>query len=206
MPKNLIYKNLILNEDEDIAKLVRQPAAKLVTSLVLPIGLIVMAFFFLYPLFSLGNIGMTIFLALILISLIWLVRNIITWYWQVFIITSQRIIDIDQKGIFQKVVSDIPLTKIEDVFYKIKGFWQTVTRIGTVSVILDDNKTKIKIENIAQPRKIQQLILRLKADTLKEKMDSTNLSAQELIGMIKKIKAVIGEEKFQKIISESDDN
>jgi len=196
MAKSLIYKNLILNEDEDIAKLIRQPIIILIAFLIIPITLVSSAFFFLYPLFSWGNKGIAIFTALIIIGLFWLIRNIVVWYWKVFIVTSQRIIDFDQKGIFQKIVSDIPLTKIQDVFYQIKGFGQTLTRIGNVNIILADNKTKIEIRNIHQPRKIQQLILQLKADTLKDKM----------VSMVKKIKAGIGEEKFNQILNESDDS
>lgn len=202
MAKNSIYKNLILNEDESLIKIIRQPWLKLVISLILPVILILLPFFFLYPLFYWGNKGIIIFASLLLIGLVRLIRNIIIWYWQIFIITNQRIVDIDQKGLFQKTVSDISLTKVQDVFYKIKGVWQTLTRLGDVNIILDDKKTRIEIKNIRQPRKIQQLILQLKAETLKDKLEVTQLSAQELINLVKKIKAGIGEDKFKEIVGE----
>lgn len=206
MPKNSVYKNITLNDDENIARLVRQPVLTLVILLIMPVALIVLAFFFMFPLFNWGNMGMAIFFSLIVIGVFWLIRNIVIWNWRTFIITNQRVVDVDQKGLFQKITSDVPLSKIQDVFYQRKGVWQTLTRIGNVNIILDDNKTKIEIRNISQPRKIQQLIIQLKADTLKEKLNSTNLSAQELVAMIKKIKAGIGEEKFKEIIGEEEEN
>ncbi len=205
MTNNSIYKNLILNEDELAVKIIRQSLLKLIISLTLPTILIILPFFFLYSLFYWGNLGIIIFFSLLAIGLLWLIRNIIIWYWQTFIITNQRIVDIDQKGIFQKVVSDIPLTKIQDIFYQTKGIWQTLTHTGNINIVLTDSKTKIEIRNVVRPNKIQQLILQLKNDTLKEKLETTKLSAQELVGLVKKIKAGIGEEKFNEILRQPDE-
>lgn len=202
---DLIYKNLILSEDEGIVKTVRQSYFKLLASLPLPVILIIIPFFFLYPLFYWGNKGIALFAAMLLTGMIWLIRNIVIWYFQTFIITNQRIIDIDKKGLFQKTVSDIPLAKTSDVFYEIRGIWQTVARIGNVYVVLSDSKTQIEIKNISQPYRIQQLILQLKSDTIKEKLDSTKLSAEELVELVKKIKAGIGEQKLMEILKENPD-
>ncbi|MFA6254598.1 MAG: PH domain-containing protein [Patescibacteria group bacterium] len=200
-----IYKNLILNEDEIIIKIIRQSILKLTSSLSLPIILIILPFFFLYLLFSWGNFGIAIFSVILLVGILWLTRALIVWYFQTFIITNQRIIDVDQKGMFQKTVSDIPLTKIQDIFYQTQGIWQTLAKTGNISIVLPDSKTKIEIKNVAQPHKLQQLILQLRADTLKEKLDSTKLSAQELVALVKKIKAGIGEEKFNEIIGQTEE-
>jgi len=205
MANKAIYKNLVLNENEGIVKTVRQSTLKLITSLPLPIILIIIPFFFLYPLFYLGSKGIALFSAMLVLGILWLIRNVIIWYFQTFIITNQRIIDIDKKGFFQKTVSDIPLSKTNDVFYQIKGIWQTLSRIGNVYIILDDGKTQIEIRNISQPYRIQQLILQLKSDTLKEKLDSTQLSAQELLEMVKKIKAGIGEDRLREILNKTED-
>jgi len=200
-----IYKSLILNEDENVVKIVRQSILKLMISLVLPIILIVLPFFCLYPLFSWGNPGVALFSILLLIGALWLIRALIIWYFQTFIITNQRIIDVDRKGVFQKTVSDIPLTKIQDIFYQTRGIWQTLVKIGNISIVLPDSKAKIEIKNIAQPHQIQQLILQLRAETLGERLDSTKLSAQELVALVKKIKAGIGEKKFNEIIGQTEE-
>lgn len=205
MPKNLIYKNLALEDEEKIIKTARQSPLILLSSLIMPIGLIILPFFLLYPLFSWGDRGIVIFSIMLGLGLVWLVRTIVVWYWQTLIITSQRIIDIDQKGLFQKIVSNVPMPKIQDVFFQIKGVGRTIAMIGDIHIILTDNKTKIEIKNISHPQKIQQLILALKMEALKEKSDSTQLSAQELVIMIKKIKAGIGEEKFNKILENQED-
>lgn len=203
MPKNSIYRSLILNEDEMIIKTIRQTGTMLIISLFLPVVLIILPFFFMFFLFNRGNPGIVIFFITLIIGIFWLIRSIVIWYFKIFIITSQRIIDIDQKGLFQKIVSNVYLTKIQDVYYQTRGIFQTLGKIGNIYIIITDSKTKIEIINISQPYRIQQLILQAKADTLKEKLDSTQLSAQELLNLVKKIKAGIGEEKFNEIIKSS---
>ena len=203
MTNNLIYRNLVLNDNEEIIKTVRQSWLKLSSLLVLPIILIIASFLFIYPLFYWGSRGIILFSAMLSVGVLWLTRNYITWYLQTFIITNQRIIDIDQKGIFQKTVSDIPLAKTQDVFYKTKGIGQTLSRSGNVYIVLTDGKTQLEVRNVQRPRQIQQLIVQLKAEDSRKPIDSTRLSAAELGDLIKKIKAGIGEDKFNDILGYS---
>lgn len=203
---NLIGKNLILNEDEQFIQAIRQSKNQLIFALIPPLILILAPFFFLFPLFARGNLGAAIFFASLSIGLVWALRLFIVWYYRVFIITSQRVIDIDQRGVFSRIVSSEPLAKIQDVFYQIKGVWQTLTKCGTIRITIAESKTAIEIQNISQPQRVQQLILQLKADTLREKFDTTSLSAQELVNLVKKIKAGLGEDKFKQILDESEES
>ncbi|MAF14202.1 MAG: hypothetical protein CMI53_04930 [Parcubacteria group bacterium] len=202
MSNSLVYKYLILNDDENVIKIVRQRSLQLFQSIIIPIILIILPFFFLYPLFNWGNKGIILFSSLVFIGLIWLIRNVVIWYLQIFIITDKRVVDIDQKGMFRKTVSDIPLTKVGDVFYQVNGIWQTIFRIGNIYLVLTDSKTKIEIKNIAQPSKTQQLVLQLKDDFLKQAKDTSSLSTKDLIELIEKIKLNIGEKKFNGILDQ----
>ncbi len=77
-----------------------------------------------------------------------------------------------------------------------------MARVGDIQVIISDNKTRIEVKNIFQPHKIQQLILQLRLDSLEERLKNAQLSAQELVNLVKKIKTGLGEDDFQKIINE----
>jgi len=198
-------KNLISNEEEKIIKTVRQSWLTLLISLLLPILLIGLSFFFLYPLFNWGNKGIFIFSSILIIGLIGLIRNTIIWCWNTLIITNQKIIDIDQKGIFQKVVSNIHLGKIHEVFYQIKGIGQTLTRTGNLYISLTNAKTKIEISNIAKPQRIQQLILDLKSEGSEKNHNLDQLSTQKLLTLLEKVKNEIGEDKFNEILTEEEE-
>jgi hypothetical protein len=66
---------------------------------------------------------------LLLVSFLLYFHN---YYLSLQIVTSQRIIDIDQKGLFSREVNEMPLANIEDVSYKQDGFWATIFNFGNV--------------------------------------------------------------------------
>ncbi|MBC7471757.1 MAG: PH domain-containing protein [candidate division SR1 bacterium] len=56
------------------------------------------------------------------------------YYLSLQIVTSERIIDIDQRGLFLREVSELPIDNIEDVSYNQNGFWGTIFNYGDVIV------------------------------------------------------------------------
>ncbi len=200
----LIIKDLILNDGENIVKVVRQSKLILFSTLILPTLLILAPFFFLFLLFSYGQWGVYAFILSLIVGILLFLRELMIWRFKLFIITTQRIIDIDQKGLFKRTVSNVLFTKIDDIFYKISGLPQVIFRCGNIYITLSDNKSGLELKNIPSPQRIQQLILQLKSDTIGDKINATNLSANELIELIKKIKAGIGEKKLYEIINKTD--
>jgi len=193
---------LTLTAGEQLVLLVRQSPVQLVRSAAVPTVIIIAAFFMLFPLFAQGTVGIIIFAAMVTAGTLWLVRAFIVWYYRTLTITTKRIIDVDQQKLFNKPVSEVPLEKIQDVFYRVRGVGQTLSRAGNVSLILDDKKPRIEAQNVSQPQKIQQLILQLRSETLHDRLDTAKLSAQELIELVRKIKAGLGEEQFKKILDD----
>ena len=135
-----------------------------------------------------------------------IIKKTVTWYFTTLIITNQRIVDIDQKKLFSKVVSNIDLGKVQDVFYWIRGLNQIISQTGNIQVALTDSKTKIEVRNISRPQKIQQLILQLKNNYLKNSLETAKLSADELVKLVAKIKTGIGEERFKAITEDDQSN
>lgn len=58
----------------------------------------------------------------------------IMWYYSVFIMTNQRLIQITQKGFFNKSVVDLGLSKIQSTNYEIKGVQATLLGFGTIMI------------------------------------------------------------------------
>jgi len=199
MNNKSVYKNLNLNSDEELLKIVQRSRWHLFLALLPALILIILPFFLLAPLFYWGTAGRVIFFVLLAVGLSILIKKIITWRGTALLITNQRLVDIDREKLFFKVVSDIPLTKIQDVFYQIKGLNQVISRTGNVQIILAETKTKIEIKDVSWPQRVQQLILQLKNEASKEVFNAAKLSADELIRLVEKIKAGIGEDKFREI-------
>lgn len=70
---------------------------------------------------------------LVLGILLFIPSWIIYWY-SVFIVTDQRLIQITQKGFFNKSVVDIGLSKIQSTNYEVKGVQATLLGFGTIMI------------------------------------------------------------------------
>lgn len=203
MSKRFINKHLELQEGETVRKIIHQSFYSLIGRILIIALLIIAPFFFLFPLFSWGEQGQIIFFASLILGIFLTFKTFIKWYFNALIITNKRIVDFDQRGFFQRIVSELPLNKIQDIFYEIKGIKQTIFGYGTIEIIISGTQSKLRIKNVSQLQKIQQLILQLQTDFLKNTIEHTKLSAQELVNLVKKIKAGIGEEKFREIIEKN---
>lgn len=202
MLKEKIYQELALNEDEIILKVVRQSWTQLFIKLFLPIILVVGDFFMLFTFFSFGLVGVVIFGSILTLAILIGLRSLVIWYFQSLIITSQKIVDLDQQGLFKKTVSSANLSDIQDVFYETNGPIQAIFKVGDIKFKLNDGKTRIDARNIPQPQKIQKIILQNRPTFTNALGGKQELSQAELIQIIKKVKLAIGEEKFEKIIQD----
>lgn len=76
-----------------------------------------------------GGLGAGILLGLLLFFPSW-----IAWYYSVFIVTDQRLIQITQKGLFNRSVVDLGLNKIQSTNYEVRGLQATLLGFGTIAI------------------------------------------------------------------------
>jgi uncharacterized membrane protein YdbT with pleckstrin-like domain len=76
-----------------------------------------------------GGLAAGLVLGMILFFPYW-----IMWYFSVFIVTDQRLIQISQKGLFSKSVVDLSLNQIQSLNYEVKGIQATLLGFGTIMV------------------------------------------------------------------------
>ena len=67
-------------------------------------------------------------------------------------------IDLEQKGFFERVVSEVPYDQVEDVHGKISGFLGMIFRFGMVSIQTGNGKVKIVLTAVKRPLQLQQHI------------------------------------------------
>lgn len=70
----------------------------------------------------------------VILALILFVPSWIIWWYSVFIVTNQRLIQITQKGFFNRTVIDLGLNKILATSYEIKGVQATLLGFGTIMI------------------------------------------------------------------------
>lgn len=85
-------------------------------------------------------------------------RSWIDYYLDMWILTDKRLIDIEQTGLFQREVSEIPLFRIQDMTVSIPGFTATFLKFGTIAVQTAGEKN-FYIREISKVYEIKDLIM-----------------------------------------------
>jgi len=70
----------------------------------------------------------------LLLGLIFFAYYFVMWYFTVYIVTSERIRQVTQKGLFGKDVVELRLAKIQNISYNIPGFTGEVFKFGTIVI------------------------------------------------------------------------
>jgi uncharacterized membrane protein YdbT with pleckstrin-like domain len=161
--------NLVqLKPEEEVIMTVHQSLIPWWPKFLLAVLWVLLPFFLLFPLFQMRFWGVMIFLALLVSGAVYALRTFLAWHRSVFIITDRRIIDHDQRGLFSRVVSEAPYSIIQDVSYKISGFWPTILRYGDVTVQIRGNAVNLEIFHVRRPHHVHDLLNDLRLD-LEEK-------------------------------------
>lgn len=66
---------------------------------------------------------------LLLFFLMWM-----NYYLDMWIVTNERIVDIEQHGLFQREISEIPLSRVQDVTIEVRGIIETFLKFGTIRI------------------------------------------------------------------------
>lgn len=98
-------------------------------------------------------------LASLVLSAIIFMPSFISWYFSVYIVTNQRLIQIKQKGFFNKNVVDINLPQIQMVNYEINGLQETLLGFGTIHV--QTYVGDLNIHDVHKPAHTQKKILNI---------------------------------------------
>lgn len=185
-----------LKDNEKILLIVRQTPIAFSAQILAGLLIFLLPFFLLFPLFSWGRWGEALFGILLCGAVVFAAYEFIFWYFNCGIITNQRVIDVDQRGLFDRVISEVPYYKIDDVSCSIRGPKQTMFRYGNVAIAIRGYRSSVTLRNIGNPTMVQELILEVerqvrgwhKAD--EQPMDRVMEEMDKLSSMEKKALAV----------------
>lgn len=175
---------------------------------VLIVVMVLGPFFFLLPLLNWGKWGLLIFFVVLIIGLLLLARTLMVLMRTVFVITSHRLIDVDQRGFFEQVVSETTYNTIQDVSFTVKGVRQTMADYGTIKIQTAGNQANLAIVNARHPAAIHELILKARAEAADVPVpedDEVNeeMSDQEMLKLLKRMRSLVGDKEFQTLVKES---
>jgi hypothetical protein len=95
----------------------------------------------------------------IMFGLLLLLPSWVSWYFSVFIVTTQRFVQVTQRGFFHSSFADMNLKQIQQVNYDIAGFQQTLLGFGTMT--LRTYMGELVIHDISHPAKVQRRLVEI---------------------------------------------
>lgn len=108
------------------------------------------------------------------VALILWIFGFIVWidyYLDIWIVTSERVINIEQKGLFNRVISELKLSRIQDVTTEVNGIIQTVLNFGDVHIQTAGEESKFFLRHIPDPGGIKSILMDLQKNKEKEETD-----------------------------------
>ncbi len=131
---------------------------------IIPLGFFVIMIY-IQPALFLGDISVPLIIlstsAYYLFIWLFFFFSFIDYYLDIWIITSERIIDIQQKGFFSRIISEQKLFRIQDVTSEVHGFIPTVLKFGNVHVQTAGTKERFFFHEVPNPDEVRNIIIKL---------------------------------------------
>ncbi len=85
----------------------------------------------------------------------------IDYYFDVWIVTNQRIVNIEQKGLFVRDIAELQITRVQDVTSEIRGLIPTLLDYGDVYVQTAGEQRRFVFRQVPRPNQIRDAIIQL---------------------------------------------
>lgn len=117
------------------------------------------------------NFKFVFFLIWYLVSIAYVLESFLTWFFNVYIVTDERIVDIDFYNLIYKEVSDANIDKIQDVTYKMGGVVRTLFNYGDVLIQTASEVPNFEFLAVPYPDKIAKILQDLRIEEQQEAIE-----------------------------------
>ena len=148
-------------EDENIVLFLRQHIVILIMYILESAFYIFLAILGAFALKSLG-VKASIIMAVLLLGFLYfitaLIYSVAKWYFNVFIVTNMRLIDLDFTNLFSSRWSGTPLDRVEDISVATPGIYSTFFNMGNLYIQTAAEKPEFEIKNVPDPHTMQDIV------------------------------------------------
>lgn len=106
-----------------------------------------------------------------LLVLGYMFEQFLLWYFNVFIITDERVLDYDFHSLLYKRVSKAKIDKIEDVTYEMHGVIQSFLNYGSVYIQTAAEQREFEFIDVPQPDLVAKLLNEIMIEEEQEKIE-----------------------------------
>lgn len=108
-----------------------------------------------YPLIVLG--GSLYYLS----TYLFFYAQFIDYYLDIWIVTNDRIVDVEQHGLFHKITTELDLYRIQDITTQTRGVWGTFFKYGDVTITTASTTSSIVFRQVPHPDKVREDLIQL---------------------------------------------
>ncbi len=98
-------------------------------------------------------------------------ERLLSWWFNVFVITEERVVDIDFFNLLNTKLSDAELNKIQDVTYETKGLAGTFLNFGSIFIQTASEVPEIEIHNVPNPDIAVKVLQNLRLEEQQEALE-----------------------------------
>lgn len=103
-----------------------------------------------------------------LLTTIIIFERFLTWYFNVYIVTDERVVDIDFHNLIYKEVSDAKIDRVQDITYKMGGFIRTLFHYGDVYIQTAGAEPNFDFLAVPHPEQVVRILDELREEEEKE--------------------------------------
>lgn len=85
----------------------------------------------------------------------------IEFYLDMWVVTNDRIVDVEQNGLFSRTISELDLYRVQDVTVETNGFFPSIFKYGNVKVKTASQNMGIIFHNVPNPNEIREALIQL---------------------------------------------
>lgn len=145
----------------------------------LPLGINVM-FTDIWPSVFTGSMSRPIIIlaasAYYLVIWLFFIAYFVDYYLDAWVITTERILNVEQNGLFSRTVSELDLARVQDVTSEVTGIIPSIFHYGFIYVQTAGETERFIFEQVPHPHEIRKRILDLvESDQIRRQRQTTGL-------------------------------
>lgn len=90
------------------------------------------------------------------------------YYLDIWVVTDERIVNVEQAGLFNRVISEQRIIRVQDVTSEVRGLFPTFLHYGHVFVQTAGERERFVFEQVPEPDLVKKVILRAHEEALKK--------------------------------------
>ena len=115
------------------------------------------------------QVMMTVMWYLLTVGLV--LEKFLSWYFNVYIVTDERIVDIDFYSLIYKEISDTKIERIQDVTVTQGGVIRALFNFGTVYIQTAGEKREFDFEDVPRPQIVAKFLNEMLLEEERERME-----------------------------------